>query len=345
MSRIILRHRLTSALFGLVLALSALALPPSISAAPATTPATDQSVTGNGQNLPEVTVIGKMDARTLGRVINEFVQSHAKPSSLIGQVGRWREAVCPIVSGLQGTYGEYVARQITSTARNVGARTRAAGKKCDANIEVVFTSQPQALLDRIASKYHPLLGYYRASEVRQVTTFTHPVQAWYVTGTRSLDYQPPIQCFYKCGGVYPPDPSATPPYVPGLEVDSERGAGSGSINSGGQAGSHLNKGLRSEFIHVLIIADSNAVAKYPVQSIADYIALLALTRIASLDACSELPSILNLFAAGCAAPPVAITAADTAYLRALYATDLDQNLNIEEGDMHERMLQQISNQK
>jgi hypothetical protein len=66
-------------------------------------------------------------------------------------------------------------------------------------------------------------------------------------------------------------------------------------------------------------------------------------RSASLDTCSELPSILNLFAEDCAAPPAAITASDTAYLKALYGADLDQNLNIEQGDMRERMLHVISN--
>jgi len=37
------------------------------------------------------------------------------------------------------------------------------------------------------------------------------------------------------------------------------------------------------------------------------------------------------------------TASDTAYLNALYGADLDQNLNIEQGDMRERMLNVISN--
>jgi hypothetical protein len=68
---------------------------------------------------------------------------------------------------------------------------------------------------------------------------------------------------------------------------------------------------------------------------------LALTRIASMDACSHLPSILNLFTADCAAP-TAMTASDTAYLKALYGTDLNKNLNVEQGDMHDRMLQEIS---
>jgi hypothetical protein len=60
-------------------------------------------------------------------------------------------------------------------------------------IDVVFTGEPQALLDHIAAtKYRPLLGYYRKSELKQFTTFNHPVQAWYMTGTLSIDAGLPI---------------------------------------------------------------------------------------------------------------------------------------------------------
>jgi hypothetical protein len=347
MSRRTRRHRLTGVLLGLVLGLQGLALP-RITAAAATTPPAEPG-TGS-QPLPEVTVSGRrLDARTLNHVIQQFVQSHAKPSALIGQIGRWREDVCPVVSGLQGPYDEFVSRRILSVAQGVGAPARAAGRKCDANIEVVFTPEPQGLLDHIASKYRPLLGYYRVSESKQVTTFSHPVQAWYMTGSRSLDYQPPIVGLDKVAttGSMAVDPTAASPFITGLQVDSEQtsGLGSGGLGASGIAGSYLTRGLRSEFVHVLIIVDAKAVARYPLQSVSDYIALLALTRLASLDTCSELPSIVNLFTANCGAPPVAMTAADTAYLQALYGADLDQNLNIEQGDMHDRMLRAISGRR
>ena len=307
----------------------------------------DRSAAANSQPLPEVTVTGKMDARTLNHVVQQFVQSHAKPSALIGQVGRWREAVCPAVSGLRGAYGDLVSHRITSVALEVGAPTPAAGKKCGVNVEVVFTASPQQLLDHIADKYHPLLGYYRLSERKQVITFSGPIEAWYMTGTRSLDYQPPIQGLNKMqtNTDNAVDPTAAAPFVTGLQSDSNQSAGGpGSLGSTGVAGSHLAKGLRSEFMHVLIIVDNNAVKKYPLGGISDYVAMLALTRLASADVCSDLPSIINLLATDCAAAPAALTTADVAYLKALYEADLDQNLNIEQGDMHERMFSTISKQ-
>lgn len=288
--------------------------------------------------LPEVTVSGKrLDDHTLNHVVMQFVQSHAQPSSLIGQIGRWRADVCPTVSGLRPQYNDFVVRRIIDVAHSVGAPTRSSGRKCAINVEVYFTGEPQPLLDHIASKYHPLLGFYRASETRQMTTISHPIQAWYVTGSRSLDYQPPITGLDAApSGDMAIDASAISPIITGLVVDSDS-----NLGASGRVDGHLSHGLRSEFIHVMIIVDSTAVSKYPLQPVSDYIALLALTRLSSLDACSDLPSIVNLFASGCGTAPAGLTSADTAYLKALYAADLEQNLNLEQGDLRDRMLQVI----
>ena len=95
-------------------------------------------------------------------------------------------------------------------------------------------------------------------------------------------------------------------------------------------------------MHVLIIVDSKAVAKYSLRSMSDYVALLALTRIGSQDTCGGLSSILTLFDAGCGQPPAELTSADTAYLKALYGADLNMNLNLEQGDIRDQMRQTIS---
>jgi hypothetical protein len=86
------------------------------------------------------------------------------------------------------------------------------------------------------------------------------------------------------------------------------------------------------------------VAGDSLRSISDYIAMLALTRMGSLDACSELPSIIDLLSSGCDArdKPQALTDADTAYLKALYSSDLEMNLNIEQVDMRDRMVMSIT---
>jgi hypothetical protein len=57
---------------------------------------------------------------------------------------------------------------------------------------------------------------------------------------------------------------------------------------------------------------------YEIGSIADYISMLALTQLNSLDTCQQLPSIVNMLAPGCDRKSNALTDSDTAYLRGLY---------------------------
>jgi hypothetical protein len=298
--------------------------------------------------LQEVTVTATriQDRRTLARAVSGFVASHSAPGARNNQIGRWHAPVCPLVKGLQPPGQDFITRKILDVARSVGAPTGSAGKKCAVTVEIVFTREPQALLDRIAKTYRPLLGFYPASQVKQMTTFTRPVQAWYVTGTRSMDAMPdashgnapetgitqfPVQ---RGGSV------VDMPLLSGVQVDSDVTAM--GLQPSGVGGSYLTNGQRSEFLHVLIIADSGQLALFTVHSIADYLALLSLTRMAQLDQCAPLPSVTDLLASGCATPVAdSLTAADRAYLKSLYTADLEKNLNIERGDIHDRMMRQI----
>jgi hypothetical protein len=101
-------------------------------------------------------------------------------------------------------------------------------------------------------------------------------------------------------------------------------------------------GLLSGFANVLIIVDSRKISEHSLKSIADYIAMLALTR-TSLDGCGDLPSIIDLLSADCAgrAAPDSLTKADVAYLKALYSSNLVMNFNLELGEMRDRMRKTI----
>jgi hypothetical protein len=135
---------------------------------------------------------------------------------------------------LQAAAAEVVSHRIENVARSVGAPTVTSGKKCPVNIEVFFTAEPQALLDRIAAtKYRPLFGYYRKSELKQVTTFNHPVQACYMTGTRSIDAGLPIVGL---------SPGITSILITGLKADSAATDGSLGFGRSGNPGSRLTTG-------------------------------------------------------------------------------------------------------
>jgi hypothetical protein len=284
------------------------------------------------QTLQEVTVTASriQDHHTLVRAVSGFVESHSAPeASRTSQIGRWYENVCPLVTGLRPAARDFITREILDVARSVGAPTGSVGKKC-VTVEIVFTREPQALLDHIAKSYRALLGFNPASQTqtqwwKSVTAFSRPIQAWYETGTRSTDYQSPQAIGPSC-------PSCLPSL---LDSDATPTPPSGTA-------SHFRQDLRSEFVHVLIIADGGQIARYSLQSVADYLAVLSLTHMSQLDRCAPLPSITDLLASGCAKPaPDSLTATDRAYLKALYSADLEKNLNLERADIHDQMMQQI----
>jgi hypothetical protein len=302
----------------------------------------------------------RFERHTLEReLIPQFVKTRSVPTPAIEQLARWHDRVCPEVQGLPATYDEIVSRGIIGAAQAAGAPSAGVGKKCSGNITIIFTADPQQLVDSIAKEHSSLLGSGRRSGD---TVFSHVMQVWYLTGTRQLNggNNMPVNGMNSQGGkVSRPEtavmgmrvggnvgqsgaaglaPGVAPPEsISNLTPDPAYGGGSAP---GGLAGSRLSAGLRSELLHVLIIVDARKLKGMSLETVSDYIALLSLTRVGSLDACDRLPSILDLFAAACGerARPATLSEADSAFLQALYATTLDGKLGIEESEVQGRMM-------
>jgi hypothetical protein len=111
----------------------------------------------------------------------------------------------------------------------------------------------------------------------------------------------------------------------------------------GRLGTRLATGLNSFIVNVLIIADTKKVSGYTIGSISDYLAMLILSQTKSPDTCGNLPSILDLMASNCdeREKPDAVTAGDLAFLHALYAVDLREQLHLEQSDILSYMMKQF----
>jgi hypothetical protein len=85
---------------------------------------------------------------------------------------------------------------------------------------------------------------------------------------------------------------------------------------------------------VILVVDRTKVAGYSIGTIADYVAMLALSVVQSPDHCDPLPSILDVMSSSCGTreKPTAITAGDLAFLKALYyrSTGLGRSLSRDE---------------
>jgi hypothetical protein len=230
----------------------------------------------------EVTVTGRRPSdQEAGSAISGFVAAHSK-FTVIRQLSRWHSPVCPTVKNMPAAYGAFIANRIKTLARSVRARVE---EPCRANITIIYTQKPQDLLNGIAKEKPALLGFHFDSQREELKTVTRPIQAWYITATNGI-------------------------------IDDAYGR-----RPGGVAGSRLTNGFRSELVHVLVVVDADFLAGHEIGPVADYIAMLALSHASAPNDCTRLATILSYLSPECPAGqrPQSLTAADRAYLEALYS--------------------------
>jgi hypothetical protein len=252
--------------------------------------------------------------------ISSFVDASVTPTHMTGKVARWEEPICPIMTGQAPSVAAFVTERVAAVAATVGAPVNS-NKSCTANIEIIFTTAPQALLDNVREHAADYIGYASSTSVLvKMATVTHPVQAWYATGIRDLH------------GRY--------------TIDSGRDRGdSSAANLGSVTGNHLADGQRSAIHHALIVVDTAKLPEQDMVPLSDYIAVLALAQIGSLDDCRPLPSITNMLVPACERKAANITAYDLAYLNGLYGMDANRlTLVTQKNDVADRMAKALGAQ-
>jgi len=267
-------------------------------------------------------------------VLDKFVNALTTTSRMTGKVARWEDGVCPVTVGLKQKFAGFISQRVRSLAKEVGAPVNDK-KDCKPNIEIVFTTTPQALVDGIRKQNDSFLGYADNDSQREaLAKVTRPIQAWYLTATKDLrgntlvdsSRTPPTE-------ITVPDPYHNPPF---LTVYTKQGAMS-------VTGGRLGDGLHTAFYHAIIVAEPAKLLDEEVGTLADYIALLSLTQLNSLDTCQSLPSIANLLARDCA-PVKELTDNDRAYLKGLYGMGRDRNGPIQRDQISQAMQQLLGNE-
>jgi len=237
-----------------------------------------------------------------------------------------------------------VVQRVKEVATKVGVRV-STNPVCKPNIVIAFTSTPQALLDNIRKDHAEWLGYHSSSEeLDRLGAVTRPIQAWYSTATEDLNGRRQID-----GSRSDSNGRGVLVTAPCYLIDPGFKTMPGGICNvwfpnaikAEVKGSRVADGLRATFDHVTIIANPPAVhASW--STIDDYIAVLALAQINSLDTCQALPSITNLLASGCTQAGTAITANDLGYLKAVYAANPEKVPGLQKNEIAHRMEEGIA---
>jgi hypothetical protein len=258
-------------------------------------------------------------------VTNAFVRAFAAPSRMTGKLARWEDGVCPVTVGLKPKFTDFISQRVRAVGARVGAPVNAR-KSCIPNIEIVFTTAPQGLLDNVRKRHPEYLGYADSSARKAaLATVTQPIQAWYTTASRDLRGNQNIDSAKSTGVAMR---LQLPPPADNTYVEFTPSGSAGSVT-----GSRLDDGMRSTFYHVIIVADPNRLLDHEIGTLADYIAMLALAQLSSLDTCQQLPSIVNLLAPGCAGPATALTGSDLGYLEGLYHMRASAKLSVQQDEI------------
>ncbi|HVU22285.1 MAG TPA: hypothetical protein VHE09_16255 [Rhizomicrobium sp.] len=245
---------------------------------------------GSSAGIVSITATPKLASDALASGTTKFVDSRTRLTQ-IDQVARWRDPICPTTDGLPQAFNTFISDRIRAIAAKAGAP---AEKSCKPNVEIMFTAVPQKMADEVADRSPWLFGTHLSSSARHLATVSHPIQAWYVTAT------------LEPSGRQTTDTPFDPVGVTGTNRKV--------------FGSRLGENKSSVFENILIVADASKIAGHDVGTVADYLAMLALSQIDQSAGCAPLPSITDAFSACTGAGAVnSLTDADLEYLTGLYA--------------------------
>jgi hypothetical protein len=275
--------------------------------------AQQQPAAGPGQSVIVVGERSKTEEE-IRREASRFFESHAVRTR-IGQLARWHEPICVRSWGLPPEMNAQIATRVMDIADGLGIATNRA-ELCRPNVRIGFTGEPQAMIARAYRRNSAVIGFHYAARTRDVIRVRQPVQAWYVTRTRSS------------GG-------------------EERVDQAGVRTPGGRAGSRLGSGISSGLAHVLIFADTSVVEGEDAAAIAELLAFLAFAQTPVAEGCDAANTILNLMNPACPPDrrPAALTEYDLAYLRALYSVNPEWGAQLQRGTIVTHMTDMLTGER
>jgi hypothetical protein len=272
----------------------------SLLAACATLVASPYAQAEEGNSDPTIVVTGKLpltEAKTL-----EVVRRVARPVG--GQLARFKEPVCPRVTGFQSQYEALVAKRIRTVAEAAGAGAGEEG--CVTNLYVVVVDDGRGFVAELRRRRPDVFAGLSKREFAALANDEGAARSWTATAlTNSVG-----------ATVARPSPTAG-----GGAVRYEYG---GSMHFGDvnvlriYESSNIDPSVEQAIVSAWVVLETGATFGKSLAQLADYAALcgLAMVRPGELDGSED--TILALFEPGSDSAPAELTDFDRAYLKSLY---------------------------
>jgi hypothetical protein len=244
--------------------------------------------------------------------IQSFVEQVSAVPPSVNQIARWNEDICLSVAGLPAEQGQSIVDRVSYRAEAIGLSAGREG--CRPNAYVFFANDADGFTRQLVEQRRSLFGYYHEENVatlgqEALTSFvetSRPVRWWHVVQTVGADG-------HRLGSDQAQSAAGPPPSR--MEPTQDGFSGAQSVRT---QGTRLRSVERQDFNRVVIIVDGQRASGYPLDGIADYVAMVTLAQVDPGAMTLEYPTILNLFATDPDAVSFEMTNWDLAYLDGLY---------------------------
>ncbi|WP_312813149.1 hypothetical protein [Brevundimonas sp.] len=258
-----------------------------------------------------------VSARQLDEQVSGFVRDITVPDYNLN-VARWHRDMCVSVVNMQNGTAQYIIDRVAEVALEVGVKSGDPG--CSANVIVIAAANANETTREIVDRYrHTLLpdvsGARRSRQaLERFAVNDLPVRWWHTSMLIN------------------PDNGQSAVRTQNDHVTGEyyiRGGGAGEFigivdfPTVEVTTTNLRIGLRSDLSSALIILDMEKLSGISVPQIADYIAMIALTRVNMDSDYSGYHSVLSI---NSDRDVSGLTEWDMAYLRSIYSADLTHKL-------------------
>ena len=270
----------------------------------------------------------------LYQFIVHHATTHYVTTPTTRNLARWRggkQSICPRTAGLEPRDNALVTARIRAVAAYVGAPLQS-NPQCKDNVQILFTSNPTKPMNEVLkwATSTATFGVRYSGGERDLLGYRdgEPIQGWYIT-TRGGAIVLNTDVALVGLDVLPVWPRITQNYL---------GSGAFATRLGGSHEEESGIGIGSVFL----VVDTTKTGNYGMRTLADYLAMLTLSVAQSPDHCDPLPSILDLIASSCGTreKPVAMTAGDLAFLKALYYRDTGLDPSLSRAEIKDNMMRQ-----
>lgn len=265
--------------------------------------------TDAGQPTPMIEGVEVTARReALRQAVTAFVSGVTRADG--AYIARWREPICPWVSGTLPAQGDFVESRVGEIAKSVGARVNE-DTDCRSNLLVFLTTDPNELVTLFRTRSPRTFHGAASQEIDDFLHATRPVRVWQNSGLQNADGSPP--------GSYANKPQYR------------------------LRDSRIVSSVAEEFAAVIVVVDTDRTGTATFGQLADYVAMIALAQIDMDAELADAPTILRLFAnASQQDVPRRLTDWDHAFLKAVYCAG-DSYLQ-DKSDITRRMTHDLDSQ-